>query len=137
MTYQVTVKHLLCLCILLIIGCTNYQEKKTMENFDTIARSYELSITWSEFDAAATHTKSEAAEDEMPDFEKLKMIQVSRYKVKKVALSEDKNQIVQIVEIQYFRKDQMIVQTLQDKQLWEYDDQAKRWLLTSGLPKFK
>ena len=137
MKYPVHVRYLLYVLLLMIFGCASYQEKKTMEKFNTIARSYELSILWSEFDAAATHIKPDADEGELPDFDKLKNIKVSRYKAKKVALSNDKKQVAQVVEIQYFRKDQMIVQTIVDKQVWEYDEQSKRWFLISGLPNFK
>jgi hypothetical protein len=122
---------------LIIFACASVPEQVAMEKFNKMARSYELSITWSEFEAAATHLKPGSDDVEAPDFDYLKNIDVSQYKVKKVSISDDRQQVTQVVDIQYYHKNQMIVRTISNKQIWEYDPTLKRWMLTNGLPDFQ
>ena len=67
----------------------------------------------------------------------MKMIKVTDYSIKKTAVSEDQTKVVQIVELQYYRNDRMIVQTIREKELWEWDSEKKIWELSTGLPKFE
>ena len=137
MTNRIPVYLPLWILAMLITACGSVPERIAKEKFSQIARSYELSITWSEFEAAATHLKPESDDAEPPDFEQLKNIEVSRYRIKRVALSNDREEITQVVEIEYFHKDKMIVKTIVNTQIWKYDAQLKRWFLTNGLPDFK
>ena len=78
----------------------------------------------------------ETHKDEM-DFDPYKKIKVFEYAVKNFGLSEDKLEIHQTAEIQYFLLDRYILKTIEDKQLWKYHEDHDAWFLQTGLPDFK
>jgi hypothetical protein len=65
------------------------------------------------------------------------MVRVTDYAIRKTAVSENQNQIVQIVEVSYYRNDQMVVKSIRVKELWEWEPEAQKWELSSGLPDFE
>jgi hypothetical protein len=68
---------------------------------------------------------------------KLEKIKITSYKPRERNTSEDTLQANQTVEIKYYNTDYLIVKTIIDKQLWEYDEKQKAWYLESALPDFK
>ena len=132
-------KFFICSFVLLLVGCAKIQDYTKMDHFDTATRAYSHHIRWSEFEDAAMFVKSSEDEDEsIPQLpELMKMIKVTDYSIKKTAVSEDQTKVVQIVEVQYYRKDKMIVETIREKELWEWDAEKQEWKLSTGLPKFK
>jgi hypothetical protein len=108
-----------------------------MNKFSEVSKAYGEAILWSHYEAANLYRKSGAAAGETTDFEKLKNIKVAMYDVMQVDLSEDKRRVNQVVEIKYYKLDNMIIKTVRDEQLWEYDSDEDRWYLSSGLPQFK
>ena len=125
-------KFLICFFVILIFGCANIENLTKdfgkLEDFDVTSRAYSHHIRWSEWDDAAIFLKSTKEDTE---------IKVTDYSIKKTAVSEDQTQVVQIVEVQYYRNDRMVVQTIREKELWEWDAEKKKWELSTGLPKFK
>ena len=51
-------------------------------------------------------------------------------------ISEDQFKIIQIVDFQYYRMKDVTVNTLIDRQRWEYDQEQEKWFLQSNLPAF-
>ena len=115
-------------------GCASVSDQVKQDRFNTISRAYGSAIAMSHFEAAGQYRDPQS---EAPELGRLKNYRVATYDVKNVYLSEDKLQVVQVVEITYYRLDKMIVKTLRDEQLWTYDPQAEAWRLKSGLPDFK
>lgn len=130
-------KFSICFFVLLLVGCTKIEDMKKMDRFDVTTRAYTHSIRWSEFEDAVMFLKSTEEDSNSPDPELLKMIRVTDYTIKKTAVSEDQTQVVQVVDISYYRNDRMIVKTIREKELWEWDVEKKDWQLSTGLPKFK
>ena len=134
-------KFLICFCIILLFGCARIgdmtKEYGKLEDFDVTSRAYSHHIRWSEWDDAAIFLKSTKEDTDLPDPELMKMIKVTDYTIKKTAVSEDQTKVVQIVEVQYYRNDRMVVQTIREKELWVWDTEKKKWELSTGLPKFK
>ena len=130
-------KFSICFFILLLVGCAKIQDMKKMDRFDVTTRAYTHSIRWSEFEDAAMFLKSTEDDSNSPDPEFLKLIRVTDYSIKKTAVSEDQTQVFQIVDISYYRNDRMIVKTIREKELWEWDVEKKDWQLSTGLPKFE
>ena len=116
----------ICFFVLLLVGCTKIEDMKKMDRFDVTTRAYTHSIRWSEFEDAVMFLKSTEEDSNSPDPELLKMIRVTDYAIKKTAVSEDQTQVVQIVDISYYRNDRMIVKTIREKELWEWDVEKKR-----------
>ena len=125
------------LLVLLAFGCANLKDLTRHEQFEDIARTYEHAIRWSDFDFAAEFVNPQASQARLPDPAILKRIRVTDYRVKKTAASQEENQVVQIVEVSYYRIDKMIVNTITERELWEWDNETKQWSLSSGLPDFQ
>ena len=130
-------KFLICFFILLLFGCAKIEKMTKLDDFDVTTRAYSHHIRWSEWDDAAIFLKSTKEDSDLPDPELMKMIKVTDYSIKKTAVSEDQTKVVQIVELQYYRNDRMIVETIREKELWEWDSEKKKWELSTGLPKFE
>ena len=71
------------------------------------------------------------------DFKKYENIKVVDYAVSDLIFSEDKINIIQTIEIQYYWRDNYVLKSIQDKQYWRYYKEDKIWLLQTCLPFFK
>jgi hypothetical protein len=69
------------------------------------------------------------------DIEHLNNFKVTAYEPRFLKILEKDVRIRQIVKISYFKKNDLIVKTTSDDQLWEYDQEKSGWLLTTGFPK--
>ena len=123
--------------VLLISGCGTLAQQRKMEQLNQTTRAYEQAIRWSEFDYAMIFLQPSEREANPPDESFYKRIKVTDYKIKKTAFTDDETQAIQIVEISYYKTDNMIVKSFSDHQLWQWDTTDKRWYLKSGLPDFK
>jgi hypothetical protein len=125
------------LLILLVAGCSHFSNVKQMNMFDDITASFKDSIRWSDFEAANHFRKDALTESNPPDFKKLNNVKVTSYEVKQIIPMDNKLKVRQIVEINYYKSDNMIEKTLTHDQLWEYDTADKNWYLQSRFPDFK
>ena len=121
----------------LILGCAGIKTGERMTLFDDTARAYLRAIRWGDYQSADAFKKMQGPDTEITDFENLRQIRVTAYTVLKTILSEDKSTIVRVVNFQYYRITDAMVKNLIDRQRWEYDEEANRWFLMSGLPDFK
>ena len=122
---------------LLTLGCADLKDFTRLEQFEDIALGYQHAMRWSDFDYIAQFVDPATTKANPPDPEILQRVKITDYKVKKTAASEDQNQVYQIVQISYYRTDKMIVKTITERETWEWDKEAKQWLLKSGMPNFK
>ena len=122
--------------ILLILGCASMEVGERMSQFDETSRAYIRAIRWGEFEAAFAFKKLSARDEVLPDFEDYRNVRVTSYKVKQTIISEDQFKIIQIVDFQYYRMKDVTVNTLIDRQRWEYDQEQEKWFLQSNLPAF-
>lgn len=121
--------------ILLLAGCTGISSVSRLDLFDDMERSYRLALRDSDFKAAANLLDPEGKAGPI-DYDKYNAIKVVRYKTTKIEPSDDKLEIRQEVEIQYYRQSHPVVKIVQDDQLWRYRPLKKMWLLQTGLPVF-
>ena len=124
-------------CLALTAGCAAYSDMKKQDDFSETSKSYEKMIFWSNYDTADSFRDPQERETHPADIDELKNIKVTSYSVKKVSVSEDQAEVRQIVEIGYYRVDQVTLKTMRDQQVWAYNPTVKRWYLQSGLPLFK
>lgn len=124
-------------CLPLLAGCAAYTEMKKQDDFSETSRSYEKMIFWSNFDTADSFRDPQDREAHPLDIEDLKKVKVTGYSVKKVTVSEDQSEVRQVVEIGYYRIDEVKVKTMRDQQVWVYNPTLARWYLHSGLPPFE
>ncbi|MCW9024059.1 MAG: hypothetical protein OQK73_05200 [Gammaproteobacteria bacterium] len=123
------------LSLVLILGLTACAgPSKKDRSLQETMRAYEHSIRWSRMENINNYLK-EPIEFSAEMHEKLKHIQVTSYRLLSRTLR--KNEINQLVEIQYYHDQNATVRTITDAQKWEYDEEEEAWFLISKPPKFK
>ena len=128
----------LVLLIGLAIACSPQKMlKNPMKLFDDANRAYRQAISWSEFDVAATFLKNVAEDKKEEQIEHLNQFKVTAYDLRNLIVIEEDVRIRQVVKISYFRRDNLVVKSIADDQLWEYDPELHTWHILSGLPKLK
>ena len=122
--------------VLLVVGCAAISNKAKLSQFADTAKSYGKALLWGHYEAANLYRKPELVKIEKPNFEELKNIKVAQYDIKDMNMSDDGLRVDQVAEITYFHRDRMILKTLRDQQVWEFDTESRRWYLTTGMPEF-
>jgi hypothetical protein len=130
-------KLAICVFVLLIFGCAGIKTGEKLTLFDETSRAYGRAIRWGDYQAAYAFKKLSDTDVKLPDFEDLRQIKVTSYKVKQTIISESKSKILRLVDIQYYKMNNVTVITLKDREIWEYNEEKERWYLTSELPDFK
>ena len=121
----------------LAIGCSSLKIKDPLRAFDQTNRAYRQAVSWSEYEVAATFLKKEDEEKVEKQIERLNQFKVTAYEPRTMTVVEEDVRVRQVVKISYFKKDDMVVKTMADDQLWEYDPELHTWHLLTGLPKLK
>lgn len=130
-------KCILSILVLIVISCATFNDQKRLDSLEVLTDRYENAIRWGFYELAGGLVKtSEGPANTAPDYERLKKIRVSSYKVLNRGAEKGELKAVQVVEIRYYHIDYMIEKVLTDTQLWEYDTSEEKWYLTSGLPAF-
>ena len=112
---------------------TSSMEKKLQASLKT----YELAVRWNDFDAASDSLDPLTLQSEPfseQDEAYYKVFQITGYTPKSSSMTEDMV-YTQRVELRIVDRDTQVERTKTDRQSWRYDAAAKRWWLTSGLPK--
>ena len=130
-------KRIIIVFSILTVSCASVTEMKTMDKFEQAADSYELAIRWSDFDMASSFLKNQQDPEIASQIEHLKQFKVTSYTIKRFLPSVDKSQVLIFAEVQYFKKNGLIINNITHRQLWEYDKEKENWFLTSGLPDLK
>ncbi len=125
------------LLTLLVAGCASVTEFSKMDKFQQTSDAYEFAIRWSDYDMASSFLKDQYDLELGDQIENLKQFNVTAYTVRRFVPSEDKSQVLIVADIQYFRKNGLLVKNYSHRQLWKYDEEKESWHLTSGLPKLK
>ena len=125
--------------MLLIMGCATSleKEKENWMKFDETSRAYLIAIRWGEYEAAYAFKRLPDINTQVPDFEDMRDIKVTSYRVKQTIISKDEMKVMQIVDFQYYRMRDVTVRIITDRQIWEYDKEKERWYLLSDLPPFE
>lgn len=112
---------------------TSSMEKKLQASLKT----YELAVRWNDFDAASDSLDPLTLQGEPfseQDEAYYKVFQITGYTPKSSSMTEDMV-YTQRVELRIVDRDTQVERVKTDRQSWRYDAAAKRWWLTSGLPK--
>lgn len=122
--------------ILTLSSCGSGKSTKKRSLDDTLYK-YAATIRWANFEAALRFLdpKNKAIQPTRFELEKLKQFKVSRYSESPIAPGASEDIILQDVEIQLYNIHNNRTKTIYDHQSWQYNEELKRWLLTSGLPK--
>ena len=128
-----TSKLLLALAVAVAACTPNQVEKSRGEAF----KQYETIIRWSQWDAAADFIAPDYLEQNpitRLEMDRLRLFRVTAYTVRSTGIYDDGMTARQTVEIRMFNTRQAVERSIIDQQEWRYDEDAKRWLLHTGLP---
>lgn len=104
---------------------------------DNTLYQYAGAIRWGHVDDAWTLVDPEyASRNPLTPLERerFEQIQVTSYQVKG-AQQMSEQEFAQVVEIRIVNRHTLVERVIEDRQLWRWDAQAKRWWLTTGLPR--
>lgn len=129
-----TALFLLLGALLALAACTSNQvDKSRGEAF----KQYETIIRWSQWDAAADFIAPEYLLEHpitRLDMDRLRLFRVTTYTIRSTSIHDEGLTARQVVEIKMFNSHQAVERIIMDEQEWRYHEEAKRWLLHSGLP---
>ncbi len=120
----------------LLSACGGRMSKK--QSLDHTLYQYAKVMRWADFNTAMTFFSPDMDAANKPsstDIERLKQFGVSSYVSAPILPGETDNQIFQDVQLKLYNIHTKREKVVVDRQIWEYDEETKRWLLLSGLPK--
>ena len=124
---------LLC-CALLLAGCPKSASKGAA--LQQAQYDYSAAIRWGDFEGAYNLVDPKLREEHPltdVDFSRYKQVQISAYRDlggSPLASGE----IVREIEIGVINRNTLAERTVRYRESWRYDEAAKTWWLTSGLP---
>jgi hypothetical protein len=125
----------LLLAATLLSGCQSVGGQKRDELLTETLRAYSSTIRWGDLRHAYGYLRPEQAEKaEIPPG--LDNIRVTHYEVVDPLRMMGENGASQVVQIRYIQQDRQMEKELTDRQLWEFEEEAKRWYLISKVPPF-
>lgn len=104
-----------------------------MYKFSEISKSYQRALEMSDYRVASKYVDPSSART-AADVRRFANIQIVKYTIANINVSEDKQSIEQDVELQYYLLDQNRLKTAIDHQVWRYKNEDKVWMLQTGLP---
>lgn len=124
--------------LVLCIGCLVAGNAVAGGNYEKRLEKYGFAIRWSDFDAANAFVKPIGNDDTWSRAaDQYRDVRVADYVVKDSKYQKDPKQVLQTVEILYYRVNNPTIRSLIDRQRWAYDADEKEWYLMTGLPAFK
>ena len=131
---KLLLRCLLACCLVLLAGCPKSASKGS--EMDEIQYAYSAAIRWGDFEGAYNLVDPKLREEHPltdVDFSRYKQVQISAYRDlggSPLASGE----IVREIEIGVINRNTLAERTVRYRESWRYDEAAKTWWLTSGLP---
>ena len=107
-----------------------------MEAYDRTMDAYQTTMRLSDYNAACKYVDPAemGRKDCLQQYEKVKIVS---YDVRGVNVTEDKLEVTQTVEVEYFFVDRYVVKKIEYEQSWRYVKEMASWLLQTGPPHFE
>ena len=124
---------LLC-CLALLAGCPKSASKGTA--LDEIQYAYSAAIRWGDFEGAWNLVDPKVREEHPLtdiDFSRYKQVQISGYRDQGGMVAAN-GEVVRDIEIGVINRNTLAERSVRYRERWRYDEAAKTWWLTSGLP---
>jgi len=127
-----TAKPLLLLLLLgLLAACASGAARQ--DQFRQQLFAYEQAVRWGEM-AVANRFQPPALQLDEPALARYAGIRVTGYETEAVKFLDDQRRAEVRAKISYYHDTEQRVRAVTDLQEWRYDDEARQWLLFSGLP---
>jgi hypothetical protein len=124
----------LSLGLALVAGCAALGTKNDL--LTSTLDSYAATIRWGNFEDAASFVDPEMLKAQplgAVDLARFAQVRVTGYNAQPLRPNGD-NEVRQTVEIELVNNNTQSLRAIVDRQVWRYDEKAKRWWLVSGLP---
>ena len=131
---KLLLRCLLACCLVLLAGCPKSASKGSA--LDEIQYAYSAAIRWGDFEGAYNLVDPKLREEHPltdVDFSRYEQVQISAYRDlggSPLASGE----IVREIDIGVINRNTLAERTVRYRESWRYDEAAKTWWLTSGLP---
>ena len=131
---KLLLRCLLACCLVVLAGCPKSASKGSA--LDETQYAYSAAIRWGDFEGAYNLVDPKVREAHPltdVDFSRYKQVQISAYRDlggSPLASGE----IVREIEIGVINRNTLAERTVRYRESWRYDEAAKTWWLTSGLP---
>lgn len=125
----------LALIMLMLGACASNMKSRETLLTETL-RTYAAAIRWGSIEQAETFIDPEyraAHPLTALDLERYKQVRFTAYN-DRAPVPVNENEVRQVVEIGLVNVNSQSSRSVVDQQVWKYDEEAKRWLLTTGLP---
>jgi len=125
----------LMLALTVLSACGGPSKKKSL---DSSLFKYAGVVRWSNYNAAMDFLDPDIKPENLPsnlDIQRLQQFTVSSYLAAPITPGPDENSIMQNVEIKLYNNHTNREKIIVDRQIWRYDEEQKRWWLTTGLPR--
>ena len=122
-----------------MVGCSSVPvvgKQGRAAAFDTAVTNYSKMLRWGYFEEATGYLRTRDGATVPPDLTQLARHRITSYNVKSQLLADNGREGRVLAIIEYYDVDSGVLQTLRDEQLWWFDDESKRWYLSSTLPGF-
>ncbi len=126
---------LLVLAFAALAGCAAVSKSKE-GLLDETLESYSAVIRWGNFDEAVSFVDPETIKTHPVstlDLQRYHQVQVTAY-IEQPLRHVGEHDVQQTVEIGLVNVNTQAARAVIDRQLWRFDEKAKRWWLVSGLP---
>lgn len=125
---------MLVLLIFFAAGCSTVGELKRLKSFEATDLSYRRLILRSDLESAERFVDPAWHKQHPANPDNLNRYQITGCEVKEATVSTDRKQVVQVLQLSYYRTDLPVEKTIRIAREWRYDEQRDVWMLTSGLP---
>ena len=131
---KLLLRCLLACCLVLLAGCPKSASKGSA--LDETQYAYSAAIRWGDFEGAYNLVDPKVREEHPltdVDFSRYKQVQISGYRDlggSPLASGE----VVREIEVGVINRNTLAERTVRYRERWRYDEAAKTWWLTSGLP---
>jgi hypothetical protein len=117
-------------------GCASISEHAKMDAYVRTMDSYGTALRLSDFNAVCQYLDPVEMKrgDCLKRYENMKIVS---YDLLGVTVAEDKLQVTQAVEVEYYFLDRYVVKKIGYEQSWRYREDMKSWLLQTSPPQFE
>lgn len=131
--FKLALRCVLIACLAMLAGCPKSASKGTA--LDEIQYTWSAAIRWGDFEGAWGLVDPKVCEAHPMtdlDFSRFKQVQISTYR--DTGSSIVGGDVVRDIEIGVINRNTLAERSVRYRERWRYDEAAKTWWLTSGMP---
>ena len=131
--FRLLLRCVLIACLAMLAGCPKSASKGTA--LDEIQYTWSAAIRWGDFEGAWGLVDPKVREAHPMtdlDFSRFKQVQISTYR--DTGSSVLGGEVVRDIEIGVINRNTLAERSVRYRERWRYDEAAKAWWLTSGMP---